>query len=269
MWFADRELKIKGNSVRYYDEGPPDGQPIIFIHGFPFNKSMWNAQVQAFESTHRVLAYDVRGHDGSSAGTAELSLEQFGDDLIAFMEALSVTDAVICGLSMGGYIALNVLGRDQGRFRALVLCDTQCKADAPEAREKRIKTIASIRLSGLSKYADESVANLFAPITHSNKPEVVSFIKDTILRTNADTICKTLQALADRKETCGNLSQTKLPVLIMVGQEDKVTPPELAMQMHQLAPNSQLETISAAGHLSNLENPEAFNATLKAFLNKP
>jgi 3-oxoadipate enol-lactonase len=268
MWFADREIKIKGNSVRYYDEGPRDGQPLLFIHGFPFSKEMWNGQVEVFEPSHRVLAYDVRGHDGSSPGTVEFSVAQFGDDLLAFMDELEVTNAVIVGLSMGGYIALNALGRDSGRFRALVLCDTQCKADTPEAREKRLKTIANIRLAGLSKYADESVNNLFASSTQSTKPEVVSFIRDTILRTNADTICKTLQALADRKETCSNLSQTKLPVLIMVGQEDKITPPESALQMHQLIPNSQLETISGAGHLSNLENPDAFNSRLKAFLSE-
>ena len=266
MQFTQKEIVIKGNRVAYFDEGFRDGIPILFVHGFPFNKEMWKNQLIAFGDTHRVIAYDVRGHGRSEPGSVEFSITQFADDLLLFMEALTLGKIVVCGLSMGGYIAINAIEKERKRITALILCDTQCNADSAEAREKRIKTIALIRLSGLKKYADEMVNNLFAPASVNTVPEEVTFIRESILHTNPDTVCKTLQALADRKDSCEELTKTKIPVLIMVGREDKITPPEAAKKMHELIPGSAFEIIDGAGHLSNLENTKIFNARLMTFL---
>lgn len=266
MQFTEKEITVKGNRVCYFDEGMQDGPSLLFIHGFPFNKEMWKKQLTAFAETHRVIAYDVRGHGGSAPGSVEFSVAQFADDLILFMDVMDLDKAAICGLSMGGYIAMNVIEKNHERLSALILCDTQCNADSTEAREKRMKTIASIRLNGLKKYADEMVNNLFAPASLNTMPEEVSFIKDSILHTNPDSVCKTLQALANRKDSCADLAKTKIPVLIMVGREDKITPPEAAKKMHELIPGSAFEIIDGAAHLSNLENTEIFNARLLEFL---
>lgn len=266
MQFNGKEILIKGNRVAYFDEGFRDGIPILFIHGFPFNKEMWKKQLTAFAETHRVIAYDVRGYGRSEPGSVEFSVAQFADDLLLFMDALTLDKIVVCGLSMGGYIAINSIEKELKRISALVLCDTQCNADTTEAREKRIKTIALIRLNGLKKYADEMVNNLFAPASFNTVPKEVTFIRESILHTNLDTVCKTLQALANRKDSCNELAKTKIPVLIMVGREDKITPPEAAKKMHELIPGSAFEIIDGAGHLSNLENTKIFNARLMTFL---
>jgi pimeloyl-ACP methyl ester carboxylesterase len=227
---------------------------------------MWQEQLMAFADTHRVIAYDIRGHGHSHSGSMEFSISQFGDDLVLLMDALAIDRAILCGLSMGGYIALSVLENFPQRISALVLCDTQCIADSPETRDRRMRTIGSIRLSGIITYADEMITNLFAKASFTTKPAAVAFIKKIILGTSSDTVTKTLWALASRSDTCSILPTIKVPTLVVVGKEDKITPVEAAQKMQELTPGSSLEIIDGAGHLSNLENPEAFNAVLKRFL---
>jgi 3-oxoadipate enol-lactonase len=262
---AAKEIEIKGNKVSYYDEGKGE-TPIIFIHGFPFNKSMWNDQVTLLSADHRVIAYDVRGHGGSQAGVEEFTVDQFANDLFLLMDALMIKKAVICGLSMGGYVVLNALTKQRERIAGLILADTQCAADTEEGKDKRRKTIAFIKKNGLKEYAEESMKNLFAPQSFTDKKEQVAFVKTMILHTDADNICKTLEALATRSETCSTLDKVKIPTLILVGKEDKVTPLAAAQKMQELVTDSQLHIIDGAGHMSNLENLTDFTEHVKAFL---
>lgn len=266
MEFKDKEIVIGGNRVSYIDEGLRTGVPIIFVHGFPFSKEMWQPQLVAFAGTHRVIAYDVRGHGHSQPGSMKFSIDQFSDDLVLLMDALALDKAIICGLSMGGYIALSTLESNPQRIAALVLCDTQCGADSPEVRDKRARTIGSIRLNGMTAYADEMTARLFAGASYTAKPGMVAFIKDTILRTNSDTVCKTLQALGIRRDTCSLLPKAPMPTLILVGIEDRITPVEEGQKMQELMPGSTLVVIDGAGHLSSMENPGIFNSEMKSFL---
>jgi len=266
MTFIAKNIQANGINVSYLEEGLPGGLPLIFIHGFPFNKQMWEKQLSVLNETHRCIAYDVRGHGDSERGADQFSIPQFADDLFSFMDALKIEKALIVGLSMGGYIALQAIQNQPARIAGLALCDTQCAADSDEAREKRKKTIAFIQKNGLSVYAEESLKNLFAPASFHDKKDEVTFIKNTILKTPAENICLTLQALADRIETCSSLAQITVPVCILVGKEDKITTPEVARKMQALIDHSSLHIIEGAGHLSNLENPEQFNTHLKTFL---
>jgi 3-oxoadipate enol-lactonase len=259
-----KEIQVKGNRVSYVDEG--QGTAVVFIHGFPFTKETWDHEVNALKQKYRCIAYDVRGHGGTPGTLPEFSISQFADDLIDFMDALHIRRAVLCGLSMGGYIALHAVEKAPARFIALVLCDTQCKADTEEARDKRMRTISFIQENGLEKYADESVKSLFAPASLQVKKKEVDFIKNTILNSEPSNVCKTLMALANRKNTCPVLRGLTIPVLILVGTEDKVTPPAAAQFMHEQLSTAKLHTIAAAGHLSNLENPEEFMLQLELFL---
>jgi 3-oxoadipate enol-lactonase len=265
MPFHAKETEINGNKVSYFDEGHGD-LPVVFLHGFPFNKEMWEPQLEALKESYRVIAYDVRGHGSSDAGTAEFTVSQFAHDFILFLDALRIPQAVVCGLSMGGYIALHAIEKAPERFAALILSDTQCFADTDAAREKRKKAIEAIREKGMSPYAEESVKNVFAPASHIDKPEAVEHIRKTIAASSDDNVTKTLMALAGRKDTCNVLPAITCPVLILVGSEDKVTPVETARKMHALVPGSHLQIIEGAGHISNLENTEAFNTAVEAFL---
>lgn len=268
MSFTSGKILIDNNQTAYIESGDVNKLPLIFLHGFPFNKLMWENQLLELKTDYRCIAYDVRGHGESEAGEVGFSIPLFAEDLVAFMDALKIEKAVIVGLSMGGYIAMTAIKKYSNRFSGLVLCDTQCAADTQEGKEKRKKTIGFIERNGLEVYAEESLKNLFASASFETKQQAVSFIHNTILNTPAPTICSTLQALANRNETCSLLPQINFPVLILVGAEDKITSPETAQKMQGLIRGSELVIIPKAGHLSNLENPTRFNLSLKEFLKR-
>ena len=263
---SEKRIPVNGVEISYLEAGVADAGAVIFIHGFPFNKLMWTSQLEAVGKTFRCIDYDVRGHGQSQASDVEFSIDLFADDLLAFLDALKIKKAVVCGLSMGGYIALNAIQKQPEKFAALLLVDTQCGADTPEGREKRMKTIAFIRKNGLEVYAEESLKNLFAPASFQTRRQAVQFIHQTILHTPAEIICRTLQALANRTERCAYLSTINVPVCVVVGSEDKITPPAVAQKMAAEIPDSTLIVIDKAGHLTNLEEPEVFNKAVIGFV---
>jgi len=268
MHISAKNINITANNitVSYTDQGPDNAPVIIFIHGFPFSKVMWNEQMESLNEKFRVIAYDVRGHGKSYSGTDDFSIELFVKDLIALMDALKIKKTTLCGLSMGGYIALNAIENHPKRFDALVLCDTQCLADSAEAKGKRMKAIEDIRKNGVEIFADESLKNFFAQESFITKKDVIAGVREMIVSTADKSIIKTLLALSRRTETCSMLAEIKVPVLILVGKEDKITPSESAYFMHEKINGSVLSVIEHAGHLSNLENPDQFNDQLMKFL---
>jgi 3-oxoadipate enol-lactonase len=266
MKFKEKQLWIGDYHLSYLDEGKHEGIPLIFIHGFPFNKWTWENQIEVCSANHRAIAFDIRGHGNSTSKTGGVSIASLTEDLFRFMDALQIKKATVCGLSMGGYIALNAMKQQPERIAALILCDTQCTADSEVTKKKRIETVDMIRKNGLADYTRDSLPKLLSEHTLANKKEVVAFIEQTILQTPVETICNTLVALADRKETCSSLPLISIPVLIIVGEADLITPPNAAQHLHKHIRNSFLQIIDNAGHLSNLENPLSFNAVLQRFL---
>ena len=261
-------ITINNLTVSYSDQGPADAPVIIFIHGFPLNKSMWDMQAEALKDNYRVIAYDIRGHGNSDPGIDEFFIELFVNDLWQFMEKLGIEKAILCGLSLGGYIALNAVLKYPDRFDSLILNDTQCIADTSEIKENRCLAITRIMNDGVEQYADEIIENLFAPESFARKKNEIIGVKEMIISTPKQSLCNTLRALAERKETCDRLPEISIPVLIMVGKEDKITPIAAARQMHEKILNSTLKIIQHAGHLSNLENPPEFNFQLVKFLER-
>jgi 3-oxoadipate enol-lactonase len=267
MRYFGSNIKLIVNSVAisYTDQGSDDAPVLIFIHGFPLNKSMWDKQMEALKENYRVIAYDIRGHGDSDAGNEEFSIELFVSDLLSLMDVLKIDKASLCGLSMGGYIVLNAIEHYPERFLALVLSDTQCLSDSKEAKEKRKTAMENITKNGIEKYADETLKNLFAPDSFTMKKEEIAAVKEMILTTSEQSLCSTLLALSNREETCGKLPEINVPVLFMVGKEDIITPVALAEQMHKKIKNSKIHVIERAGHLSNMENPDDFNHQLRLF----
>lgn len=269
MRLTGNNLKIIVNDIHvsYNDEGPEKAPVIILIHGFPLNKSMWDNQLKSLKDNYRVIAYDIRGHGNTGIGAIDFTIDLFVKDLLGFMDALMIDKTIICGLSMGGYIALNAIENYSTRFTALILSDTNCTADSPEAIEKRMNTIESIKENGVDKLADDLIPNLFAPESFKTNSEEIVAVKEMIVTTSKQSLYNSLHALANRKETCSKLSDIKVPVLILVGEEDNITPVEASKAMHEKIDIALLSIISEAGHLSNLENPEEFNSQLHKFLN--
>jgi 3-oxoadipate enol-lactonase len=262
------KAKINGAEIFYADVGDKSVTPIVLVHGFPFNSDMWAPQIDALKAAFRVITYDVRGHGRSEVGDGQYTLEMFVDDLIALLDHLRLDKVVLCGLSMGGYIALRAVERNPERCRAVILADTTSNADSNEAKLRRAASIKRIKSTGVKPYAEEFPKAVLSPQTHQKRTDVVEMVRGMIQSNSPIGICGALLAMAARTDTTASLSKVSDPALILVGQEDKTTPPELSEKMHQLIPNSELQIVPNAAHLSNLENPEGFNSHLLNFLTR-
>jgi 3-oxoadipate enol-lactonase len=242
--------------------------PVVFLHGFPFSHEVWKPQLAHLGKRYRAIAYDIRGHGHSYIGDGQYTIEGHVDDLIGLLDNLKIDKPVIVGLSMGGYIALRALERNPKRFRAAVLCDTRSEADGNEGKLKRVASIMAVKRDGSTAFADGFVKNVFAPETFEKNPQVVKEMHTIIRRTPEISIAGTQLALAARTDTTASLSSIKTPTLILVGEQDVLTPPSASQAMHERITGSEMHIIPRAAHLSNLENPEFFNEKLISFLDR-
>ncbi len=249
-----------------YDDIGEGAVPIVFLHGYPFDKTMWHLQLDFLKSSHRVIACDIRGFGKSTDEESPLSMDLFSDDLIQFMDKLNIDQAILCGLSMGGYIALNAMKKFPTRFEALILCDTQCIADTPEGKEKRYKTIEKIEIDGAEKFNEDFIKKIFHKDSLTNKKEILAQLKTVVFANSKQIIVHGLVALAERSETCSTLKEITIPTLIICGREDEVTPLAQSEFMNATIKGSILKVIDNAGHVSNLEQPNVFNQHLLDFL---
>lgn len=255
-----------GVSINYVERGTPAGLPVVFIHGFPFSHRMWDAQMRALPHGIRAISYDLRGHGESQVADGQYTIEFLVDDLIALLDHLVIDKAVLCGLSMGGYVALRAIERSPERVRALVLADTRSEADPNEAKIKRAATIMAVKRDGVPAFAETFVKAVFAPQNLSGQPQAVESIKSIIRGNTQLGIAGTLIALAARTDTTASLAKITVPTLIMVGEHDTLTPPAASESMHAAIKGSQLVVVPGAGHVANIENEAVFNQALVSFL---
>lgn len=261
----DLTIEVNDFTLSYDDLG--EGRvPIIFLHGFPFDKSMWKGQIEFLKTTYRLIACDIRGFGKSTDEKSPLNMSLFADDLIEFMDKLEIDKAIICGLSMGGFITLNAAKRFPDRFEALVLCDTQCIADTPEVKEKRLNTIAKIEAEGVSDFNEGFLKSVFHKDSLADKKELVSALRSVVFANSQQIITQGLLALATRSETCSTLDKISIPTLIICGREDAVTPLEQSEYLKEHILGATLKVIDNAGHVSILEQPNEFNEHLSEFL---
>ncbi len=265
------KITINNCLTRYIDVGSQTATPIIFIHGFPFSHKMWNfpgGQIDALSATNRVVAYDIRGHGESEVGSGHYSIELFVDDLFALMDHLNIPKAIICGLSMGGYIALRAVERNPERVLGLILCDTRSEADGNEAKIRRANGIKFIQTNGMKFYAQDYVKIVFAHSSFESHSDAIKTIQSIVERTAPTSIYSTLLALAARTDTTTNLPNIKCPTLILVGEKDNVTPVGASQAMKENISGSEMFVIPNAAHISNMENPVEFNKYLVEFVAK-
>ncbi|TMI27707.1 alpha/beta fold hydrolase [Candidatus Bathyarchaeota archaeon] len=229
---------------------------------------MWNPQVEFLKQSFRVVAYDIRGHGQSDVGDGQYTMELFAEDLLGLLDSLRIEKAVLCGLSMGGYIALRTAEKSQERVGGLILCDTKAEADSDEAKLKRATTIRFIKEQGMKPFIKSQIHALLASQTVTKNPATVEMVRRIIQGNSPIGVCGALLAMAGRTDTSAALPNLKVKTLIIVGENDALTPPELSKSMHAKIPNSTLHVLRNAGHLSNLEKTEDFNHHLSDFLSK-
>jgi len=262
-----KTVRVRDISISYLlQDNPLSESTIIFIHGFPFNKNMWIGQLEALPPEVRGIAMDVRGHGNTTSGHGFFNMDVFAKDLIAFIETLKLGKVVLCGISMGGYIALRAFGLRSDLFSGIVLSDTHAFADTDAGKIKRFATIESVLKHGKRIYAIGFVSNIFSKKSIDEKPEIVELIKSSIRRNTETSICATLLALASRTDTTAVLKEMHVPVLILRGEEDSIVSLEQVKSMEELIPDVKHIEIPDCGHLPNLENPVRFNGEIRNFL---
>ena len=236
---------------------------VVFLHAFPLNASMWQAQMEAVgKAGFPVLALDFPGF-GAAPSSGQRTVQEFAQWIIDALERERVTDAVLVGLSMGGYVAFRILECHPELICGLVLADTKASPDAPDARTKRLKMAARVESEGTGFLQTELIPNL---LSKTVSPDVLERAQRMAGDAAQSAVYNALAALASRPDSRLMLEDIVIPTLVLVGEDDGVTPIGDAEIMASAIPNARLEVIRGAGHLSNLEQPQAFNAALLEFL---
>ena len=251
------------------DEGV--GVPLVLVHGFPLDHSMWDHQVEHLAGEVRVIAPDLRGYGESELGDVDpvngVSMEQYADDLNALLDGLGVTEPIVlAGFSMGGYVLWQFLNLHAHRVRAVILCDTRAGADDDAARATRLKMADHINEWGAEKVAEMMTPKLFAKRTIDERPEIVAETVRVITSANPAAIAAAQRGMAARPDSTGLLSQIIAPTQVIVGEEDAIsTHAEMEFIAGQI-PGACFQSISDAGHMAPVEQPEAVTDCLRHFL---
>jgi pimeloyl-ACP methyl ester carboxylesterase len=258
-------VKVGDFYVEHEDLGTR--QPLLFIHGYPLNRTLWDPQVNELADVARVLAPDLRGHGGSDALPGPYSMELLADDCRAFLDAMRVTPPVVlCGLSMGGYVAFAFFRKYPERVAGLILAATRASADTPEGKANRDQAIALAKEKGVAAIAESLLPKMLSPKTYSTRPELVARVKAMMESAPLAGVLGDLAGLRDRPDSTPTLTRIDRPTLILHGADDQIIPVSQAEAMHAAIKGSRLQIIPDAGHLLNLEQPGGFNAAVREFI---
>jgi len=278
-----KSLVINGSEIAYVDRGT--GLPLVLVHGFPLDHTMWTGQIDALAGPTadspagqtilsappvRIIAPDLRGFGHSlfsPHGDEKVTMDQFADDLAALLDALAIREpVVVCGLSMGGYIAFQFWRKYTARLRGLILCDTRAVADTPEGAEGRRRMAERVLREGPAPLVETMLPNLLAETTRRQRPELVERLRSVIMAGDPRGIAAAARGMAERPDMTAALGQIGCPTLVIVGQSDVISTPAEMRGIAAAIPAADFAEIPEAGHLSPWENSAAVNATIVDFL---
>jgi pimeloyl-ACP methyl ester carboxylesterase len=260
---------LSTTTIAYVDRGA--GIPVLLIHGFPLDHTMWDAQIEALSATMRVIAPDLRGFGRTplTPGDAEqgIAMESYADDLAELLDAIAVNEPVVlAGFSMGGYVAWQFVRKYTARLRALIQCDTRASADSEEGRAGRLKMAEHVAEWGSGRVAEMMGPKLFAPQTFQEQPEVVATVRAVVERTSPAAISAAQRGMAVRPDVSHLLPTINVPTLVLVGELDAISPPAEMKAIADAIPGAEYIVIPHAGHMTTMEEPEAVNESLLAFI---
>ena len=244
-----------------------EGVPVLFVHGFPFDRTVWRHQLATLSRVRRIAA-DFRGvgDSGAPPGADGYSLTRYVDDLVAVLDAVGVRQAVLCGLSMGGYVIFELLRRHPERVKALILADTKPEPDSADARREREELTQVAERDGQDAVIERLLPRLLAVATQATQPEVAGQVREMAHRWSVPGLVGALRTLRDRPDSTDTLRRVRVPTLVLVGSEDQIAPPDTARAMAQLVPGAQCHVVPAAGHIAPLEQPLATSRVVADFL---
>jgi 3-oxoadipate enol-lactonase len=259
--------EVSGLSLDYRDTGG-DGLPVLLLHAFPLDSQMWEPQLDSLGERYRLIAPDLKGFGGSDApdDPAAYSMDSYADEVGGLLDSLGLSRIILVGLSMGGYVSLAFWRRHREAVSALVLADTRAEGDPPEGVERRTAQQEQVREQGIASLVEALPQGLLGRTTWEKKPDVVARLKALMKNNPPSGWIGALEAMKTRPDATDDLTSISVPTLVIVGEEDGITPPESSRKMHEHIGGSRLVVIPEAGHLSNLEAPDAFTGGLAEFL---
>ncbi len=263
-----KTVATKNATFNVVDEGK--GLPILFVHGFPLDHSMWRFQLEPFAKTNRVICPDLPGFGESTFNNdAPISMRSFADSLADLLNAIEVDQPIVlCGLSMGGYIGWQFWKHHRERLAALVACNTRAASDTEQVARARKISAESARKTGAASVADAMIPKLFFQPDSMSRQEIAQQTHSVISKTAPESIATGQIAMSLRPDATTWLSDIEVPCLFVAGQHDEITTPTEMRENSELVPNSTFVEIAGAGHMSPLECPAEFNQNLNAFLKR-
>jgi pimeloyl-ACP methyl ester carboxylesterase len=256
---------VPGRDIAFTESGK--GIQVVFLHGYPFDKSMWSEQIDAIAAAgFRAIAPDLRGLGETKSSSEVATMDDMARDAAALLDELRVEQAVVCGLSMGGYVAFEFMHLFPTRVRGLVLAGTRAPADNEQEKAGREQQVQTMLRAGMVPISIATLPKLLAQRTLAEKPHVVKRVRAIITSSDPKGAAAAQRGMAARRDYSKDLSNINVPTLIMVGREDSIRPVPDAEFMHRGIHNSHLEIIEDAAHMTNLEQPEIFNQALLRFL---
>jgi len=259
------KIKLNGFETTYDDTGGK-AAPLLLIHGFPLDRTMWAAQRQGLADVARVIAPDLRGFGESGFPGGAVTMDTYADDLVAFLDALSIQKVVVAGLSMGGYVAFAFYRKNPRRVRGLVLANSKAGPDSPEGKKARDENAALARTQGAAAVGEKMMPKMLTPTTAAQRPDVANAVGAMMKRQSVEGVVAALLAMRDRPDSTPTLEKISVPTLIVSGADDTLIPPREAESMRDGIPSARLVSIPGAAHLENVEQPDAFNGAVREFL---
>jgi pimeloyl-ACP methyl ester carboxylesterase len=261
---------VSGTRLHYLDAGS-GSPPVVLLHAFPLHSGMWDDQVAALAPRWRVVGPDLPGFGGTDPlpdGSELATIDGFADLVAGLVAHLGLGPVVVGGLSMGGYVAFAVLRRHPELVSGLVLADTRPGPDTPEVAERRTNQQRQVASEGTANVVESMLGTLLSDQTRTDRPDVVERARALMLANPPAGVIAALEAMKGRGDSTPLLATIDVPVLVVVGEHDGPAPPDVAAEMADAIPGARLEVVPGAGHLSNLEAPEAFNRALESFLTR-
>ncbi len=255
-------MKVVIGSRQMAYESVGSGPPVVLLHAFPFDGRMWRETAAALAQRVQIITPDLRGFGHSDLGSDRFSIADLADDVAALLDALKIPTATVGGMSMGGYVALAFAARHPKRLSSLILADTKADADSSEALQGREAAIALVETQGAAALLDKQIPRLLSAKASDSLRAQVRRLGEQA----PATVIAAIRALRDRPDRTPELGSIKVPTLLVVGSEDVLSPPAEAEDMAARISQARVVLIPGAGHLSNLENPDAFRAALMGFL---
>ena len=256
-------MLVRSHGVRIVGDDTGSGMPIIFVHASPMNRRMWTPQIEVLEDNYRCISIDLRGFGRSDLPVGISDMTTFAEDVIAVLDHLNIGQAVFVGLSMGGYVGMALANAWPNRFSAFVFAGTKCGADAPEVAAGREKLAIQVEQQGVGSIVEAQLGRL---LSKGADEDLRQWVRDMIEEATPEGVIAALRGMARRPDNSAAIAKLRVPTLVIVGEDDPITPPSDSEIIANLVPGATLVRIANAGHLVNLEQPALFNEALKTFL---